>query len=135
MYAAAIDSGSAYTWLRRTTAGEWIIQHPDWERGVGAVGASNMRMADDGAEASGILLRIPELQLSTLRLRGVGALAVGNSSEIGDFMDWYSKKSPLPVIGWLGGNVLEDFRLTIDYPHRMTYWQRQRDSSAEELDQ
>jgi hypothetical protein len=134
-YAAAIDPGSAYTWLKETAAREWVAEHPDWQRGIGAVGASNMRMADDGLEASGILLRLSELRLGSMRLHGVGALGVGSSRSIGDFIDWYSQKTPEPVVGFLGGNVLRDFRLSIDYPNRMTYWRPQRNSRGRDLDQ
>lgn len=134
-YAATIDPGSPYTWLQASAVRQWLAEHPDWQRGVGAVGASNMRMADDGLEASGTLLRISELRLGPLLLRDVGALGVGRSKPIGDFIDWYSKKNPEPVVGFLGANVLRDFRLSIDYPHRMTYWERQRDSTAHDLDQ
>ena len=56
-YAITIDNGSAYTWFRQRTVKEWLLAHPDWERGTGAVGASTMMMSGDGAEASGILLR------------------------------------------------------------------------------
>jgi PDZ domain-containing protein len=40
-----------------------------------------------------------------------------------------------PVIGWLGGNVLKGFRVTIDCPGHMTYWERQSDLDAHDLDQ
>jgi hypothetical protein len=36
-----------------------------------------------------------------------------------------STKNAVPVIGWLGGNVLRAFRITIDYPKHLTYWVRQ----------
>src|SRR5262249_53244665 len=62
-YPVTIDSGSAYTWLRKNIAQEWLRSHPDWQRGVGAVGTSNMRMEDDGVEAAGTVIRIPELKL------------------------------------------------------------------------
>jgi hypothetical protein len=62
-YPITIDSGSAYTWFRQSTVKDWLPAHPGWERGVGAVGMSNMRMADDGAESQGILLRLPEIRL------------------------------------------------------------------------
>jgi hypothetical protein len=94
-----------------------------------------MRMADDGLEASGILLCLSELRVGSTRLHRVGALGVGFSRSIGDFIDWYSKKTPEPVVGFLGGNILQDFRLSIDYPNRMTYWTRQRNSRSHELDQ
>jgi hypothetical protein len=135
LYPITIDSGSAYTWVRKSTAREWLDQHRDWERGTGAVGASNMRMADDGIEASGTLLRIPAIDLGSLSLHQVGALAIGPSSTHGDLIDWYSRKNPEPVIGWLGGNVLRGFRIAIDYPNHASYWLRQTALDPHDLDQ
>jgi hypothetical protein len=134
-YPVTIDNGSAYTWFRKTTVQEWLAVHPDWERGTGAVGTSNMRMADDGIEATGTMVRIPEVQLGSLHLRQLGALAIGPSRSNEDFIDWYSQKNPVPVIGWLGGNVLQGFRITIDYPNRMSYWLRQTELDPHDLDQ
>jgi hypothetical protein len=70
-----------------------------------------------------------------LRLQQFGALAIGSNTTKEDFMDWYSKKNPVPVIGWLGGNVLRGFRLTIDYPNRRMYWLRQTKLDPHDLDQ
>jgi hypothetical protein len=134
-YPITIDCGSAYTWLKKSVAQEWLAQHPNWERGTGAVGASNMRMADDGIEAGGTLLRIPAIELGSLHLRKIGALAIGPSNKDGDFIDWYSRKNPGPVIGWLGGNVLRGFRITIDYPNRESYWLSQTALDPHDLDQ
>jgi hypothetical protein len=134
-YPIAVDCGSAYTWLKKSVAQDWLGQHPNWERGTGAVGASNMRMADDGIEASGTLLRVPAIELGSLHLREIGALAIGPSSKDGDFMDWYSRKTPGPVIGWLGGNVLRGFKITIDYPNRESYWLSQTALDPHDLDQ
>jgi hypothetical protein len=134
-YPMTIDCGSAYSWLRKTTAKSWLPTHPEWERGTGAVGASNMRMADDGIEAEGTLLRIPEMRLASLPLQQVGALAIGPSKTNWDFMDWYSEKNPVLVIGWLGGNVLHNFRITLDYPNRTSYWLQQTQPDAHDLDQ
>ena len=134
-YPVTIDNGSAYTWLRKATVQEWLDVHPDWQRGTGAVGASNMRMADDGIEATGILVRIPEIKLGSLLLHQIGALAIGPSSTNWDFIDWYSEKNPGSVIGWLGANVLQGFRITIDYPNHMTYWLPQTELNPHDLDQ
>jgi hypothetical protein len=134
-YAATIDTGSAYTWLRKNTAQKWLKVHPDWQRAIGAVGPSNMRMAADGIESRGILLRIPEVKLGSLSVRQVGALAIGPSDTNWDFMDWYSQKTPVAVIGWIGGNVLRGFRITIDYPNRLSYWLPQAELDAHDLDQ
>jgi hypothetical protein len=137
-YAMTIDCGSAYTWLTKSAAREW--PHPDWERGTGAVGLSNMRMADDGIEATGALMRIPVMELGDLRIPQVGALAIGpgtggSSTGNEEFMDWYSKKNATRVIGWLGGNILRGFRITIDYPNRVSYWLSESALDAEDLDQ
>ena len=134
-YPITIDNGSAYTWLGKSAANEWLGTHPEWHRGIGAVGVSNMRMEDDGVEAAGLLLRIPEVRLGSLTIPDMGALAIGPNQANWDLLDWYSQKNPIPVIGWLGGNVLRNFRITIDYPKRMSYWVRQSAPDEHELDQ
>jgi C-terminal processing protease CtpA/Prc len=39
------------------------------------------------------------------------------------------------VIGWLGGNVLKQFRLTIDYPNHTMYWLKQDEPDSHDLNQ
>jgi hypothetical protein len=137
-YPVTIDNGSAYTWFRQDTVESWLGTHPDWERGIGAVGPSNMTMSGDGAEASGILVRIPEVMIGPLTLKHVGVLGAGRGrSPIADLdlLDWYLTKNAVPVIGWIGGNVLKTFRLTIDYPNRTMYWLRQSELGADVLNQ
>jgi hypothetical protein len=137
-YPVTIDNGSAYTWFDPKAPRAWLAAHPEWQRGVGAVGASNMMMSGDATETSGILMRIPEISIGALRLRDVGAMAVGPSRNFPgniELFDWYSQKNSVPVIGWIGGNVLKSFRLTIDYPNRMMYWAKQSDPDPRDLDQ
>ena len=132
-----IDTGSAYTWFRQSAAKRWRAMHPDWEHGVGAVGASNMMMSGDTTETAGALLRIPDVFLGRLHLKNVGVLAAGSGrSPIAglDFFDWYAEKNAVPVIGWIGGNVLKQFQITIDYPTRMMYWMKQ-DAPEAQLNQ
>jgi hypothetical protein len=136
-FAVTIDNGSAYSWFRQDAAAGWLEAHPAWQRGVGAVGVSNMTMAGDGAEASGILMRIPEVTIGPLTLENVGVLAAGRGKGPGgvDLFDWYSTKNAVPVIGWIGGNVLKAFRLTVDYRNGLLYWLRQSGPDSTELDQ
>jgi gag-polyprotein putative aspartyl protease len=145
-YALAVDTGSAYSWVREDVAEQWTKAHPDWERGKGAVGEANMQSRTGGAQARATILRLPEIKLGSLSLKQVGALGIapeappippapGQSKVEGSFFDWYSKKAPEPVIGWLGGNVLKGFRLMIDFPRRTTYWERVSDLDPHELDQ
>lgn len=134
-YPLAIDTGAGYTWLSYRTVQEWLRAHPDWLRGTGAVGAANF-----GAwmgEAHGIIIRLPEMALGSSRLREVGAMGIYNGppADGGEMFDWYSKKTPGPVVGFLGGNVLKAFRLTLDYPNQVTYWQQVEAVEAHDLDQ
>ena len=95
-----------------------------------------MMMSGDGTETAGILLRIPEISLGSLILKDVGALAAGPGGNFPgnlDLFDWYSQKNATPVIGWIGGNVLKQFRLTIDYPTRMMYWLKQGDPDSNDF--
>jgi hypothetical protein len=138
VYPLTIDNGSAYTWFRKGVLQDWLRAHPEWQRGVGAVGVSNMRMADNRSEAEGLLARIPEMKLGSLVVQNAGVLGVGPGKEFSegqDLFDWYSRKNPVPVIGWIGANVLKSFCLTIDYPNRMTYWLRQSELDPHEIDQ
>ncbi|HEU5336422.1 MAG TPA: hypothetical protein VFU27_10680 [Terriglobales bacterium] len=145
-YTFAIDSGSAYSWIRDQIAQEWVRAHPAWKRGIGAVGEANMQMNPGGAEANATLVRVPELSLGDLHLNRIGVLGIapqappfpavpGNGKVQGDFFDWYSEKAPGPVIGWLGANVLKGFRVMIDYPRHITYWEREKGFDASDLDQ
>jgi hypothetical protein len=145
-YALAIDCGSAYSWIRQDVAQQWVKAHPDWKRGTGAVGEANMQTRTDGAEAKATILRLPEIGFGSLQLKQIGALGIsaeappippapGEGAVHGDFFDWYSKKAPEPVIGWIGGNVLKGFRVMIDFPRGMIYWEQQIELDPHDLDQ
>jgi len=121
MYAMTIDNGSAYTWIRKALVRKWVDTHPDWLRGIGAVGDANMNGTE--AETTALLARIPLIKVGALQLRHVGL--AGYAEKIAgnqQFFDWYSKKAPQPVIGFIGGNILKSFRIEIDYAKHATYW-------------
>jgi len=145
-YAIAVDTGSPYSWVSNTVAEQWTTANPDWKRGIGAVGEANMRTRSDDAESKAQVLRIPEMKLGSLKLRQIGMLGIlpaappvpplrGANKVEGSFFDWYSKKAPEPVIGWLGGNVLKGFRVMIDFPRHTTYWEQESDLDPHDLDQ
>lgn len=137
-----LDAGASYTWIRGDVAKGWIDAHPEWERAEGAVGASNMGLVDLGFEEHGTLLRLPRVDVGLLHLGDVGALGTAPllcrlcDDVVGDlFWNGWAKNAPGPVAGWLGGNVLGDFQLTIDYPTRTAYWLRQRPAGLRPIDQ
>lgn len=145
-YNLAIDCGSAYTWIRSDVAEQWVADYPEWKRGTGAVGEANMQTRADGAEARATILRLPEIKIGSLNLKQIGAIGIapatppfsaapGEGRVEGDFFDWYSEKAPERVDGWLGGNVLKGFRITIDFAAGMTYWEREADLDPRDLNQ
>lgn len=145
-YALAVDCGSAYTWVRHDVAAHWIAEHGNWKRGVGAIGEANMQVLPDGAEARAVIMRLPQIRLGSLLLEQVGVLGIeraappfpsapGEQIAHGNFFDWYSKKTPEPVIGWIGGNVLKNFRVTFDFPRRTIYLQRENEFRGDDLNQ
>jgi hypothetical protein len=134
-YAVAIDNGSSYTWFSKPVVGAWIDKNPDWLRGIGAVGDANMNGAGD--EVTAAVARVPELWLGALKLQQVGLVGYQNAvdSEHEDMFAWYSKKTPEPVIGWIGGNVLKSFRVELDYAEHATYWLPESPLDPHDLDQ
>ncbi len=122
-----VDTGSAGTWVSSALTSAWKSRHPDRPVSTGAVGSANF--FGFPFEAGGVLMRLPEVRIGALPAREVGLLGLDPG-----LFEWYSKKSAGPVAGFLGGNVLKDFRIEIDYPKRMTYWQAGRPTGRDDFD-
>ncbi|MGN7126670.1 peptide-binding protein, partial [Methylorubrum thiocyanatum] len=136
-----LDVGAPYTWLRGRTVATWLGRCPDWRRAEGAVGRANLAMADLGLEPAGTVIRLPRLDLPGLSFADVGALGTGpvggqlGAVALGEvFWDRWQAGVGEPVAGWLGNNVLDDVRLTLDYPAGQSFWERQRAASPDDLD-
>jgi len=141
-YPIVIDSGGGYSWIRRSTADRWRKAHPEWLRAEGAVGLSNYNMLPYAFEQEGTVLRLPEAAIGDMPVQNVGVLGAGPAlgwpwdDLFGEVVfDLWQKGAPEPVIGWLGGNVLKHYRLTIDYRNQMSYWLKNSDIDPSELDQ
>jgi hypothetical protein len=111
-----VDNGSAGTWVSTSLTTKWRARHPDWPYATGAAGSANF--FGFPFESEGVLMRLPEVGLGALRVQEVGLLGLDQR-----MFDWYSRKSAGPVLGFIGANVLRRFRLEIDFPNRMTYWE------------
>jgi|WetSurMetagenome_2_1015567.scaffolds.fasta_scaffold08532_5 hypothetical protein len=122
-----VDNGSAGTWVSDTLTAAWLARHPTWPRATGAAGSANF--FGFPFETRGTLMRLPELGIGTLRARDVGVLGLPQG-----LFDWYSQKSAGPVVGFLGANVLEGFRLEVDFPNGMTYWEAGPPPGPSDLD-
>jgi len=125
--ALGVDTGSAGTWVSRLLTAAWEKRHPGWPRAVGAVGSANF--FGFPFETEGVLMRLPEVSVGSVRVRDVALLGLDQR-----MFDWYSKKSAAPLLGFVGANVLRRFRLEVDFPGRMTYWQAGPETRANDLD-
>jgi hypothetical protein len=125
--ALGVDNGSAGTWVSSALTGELLQRHPDWPRTTGAAGSTNFWGIS--VETAGTLVRLPEVGVGSLRVRDVVALGIEPA-----LIEWYSRKSAGTVAGFLGANVLTRFRLEIDYPGRMTYWEGGAETGLRDLD-
>jgi hypothetical protein len=141
-HAFVIDAGGGYCWMRGQTLVQWLATAPEWRRAEGAIGRANYNMIDFAFEKQGVIARLPQIAIGETTLDAVGVLgtapllgAFGDALAGELFWDNWQKSAPGPVVGWLGANVLQHFRLTIDYPNRLSYWRRQSAPDPHDLDQ
>lgn len=136
-----LDVGAPFTWLRGRTVATWLGRHPGWRRAEGAIGRANLAMADLDLEPAGTVIRLPRIDLAGLALTDVGALGTGpvggrlGEAALGEiFWDRWQAGVGEPVAGWLGNNVFDTVRLTLDYASGQSFWERQRASGPGDLD-
>ena len=126
--ALGIDNGSAGTWVSDTLTAAWLVRHADWPRAVGAAGSTNF--FGFPFETRGTLMRLPAVAIGAATpLRDVAVLGLPQG-----LFDWYSKKSAAAVAGFLGADVIARFRLEIDFPGQMTWWQAGPAPARRDLD-
>ena len=125
--ALGVDNGSAGTWVSDKLTAAWLARHPDWPRAVGAAGSTNF--FGFPFETKGTLLCLPARSIGPLPVQEVAILGLPQG-----LFDWYSKKSAAPVAGFLGAEVIARFRLEVDFPGKMSWWQPGRPPTIRDLD-
>ena len=75
------------------------------------------------------LFRIPELTWGGELLRDIGVAALSK-----DVLNWYSQKTPTPVAGFIGGNVLVAFRVEIHYRDKQVFLLQEQPIGPHEMD-
>lgn len=135
-----LDCGGSFSAARDTAA--WRGRHPDWLRSIGGIGPANLVMGTDGYEAADPVLKIKGARLGGLTLEELGVMEIGPQSWFGRYatgaLFWdriYSGKAGEAVDGWIGGNLMKSYRLTIDYPAHKTYWLQQAPIDKQDLNQ
>lgn len=114
-YHFLLDTGGQYCMISVAQLGAWEQEHPDWPRIAGAYGPANMLFGKFEVQLS--MLRIAALQWGPFRIDNAGAV----SRAVGNYERFMSGVVGTPIIGSIGGNVLDHFKVTIDYPARKIY--------------
>jgi len=110
-----LDTGASFTMVSQALLEDWGKKHADWQRHKGAYG--------DAATLGGQTLEtmfIPKVTWGGHALTDVGV----TSQEAGVFEKWMSSMMTAPIVGSLAGNVLEQFRVDLDYPNQQLYLSR-----------
>jgi hypothetical protein len=124
-YGLLLDTGSRVALARRDLLESLSAAHTTWPHSIGASGAADM----PGSDGKEFLLRVPEVIWGTFRIKNV--LFVSRPSETyspGTF------ETPGPIFGALGGNVLKEFRVEIDYPDGTTYLEQRAGGLGNDMD-
>jgi hypothetical protein len=111
-YGFLLDTGTKLTLVREDLLQRWSSERPDWRRSNGAVGPANV----DGAADNALLLRIPALQIGPFMVAHVVT-----ASRPDQTYSATSYETPAAIVGALGGNVLSQFRVEIDYPEQLLF--------------
>jgi len=138
-YPTVVDNGGSYSAMRASATSEWTARHPAWLRSEGGVGESNLAM-DGVVDVNAPVVKAQPAALGPLKLDELGVVTPGMSGAMGfiigrTFQNYYSGKAGEEVNGWIGGNVMKSFRITLDYPNRMSYWFQEAPLDTHDLDQ
>jgi hypothetical protein len=119
-YGLLLDTGSRVSLARRSLLESLSAANPGWPHSTGASGAADM----PGGSGKEFLLRVPEVIWGGFHITNVLFVSRPDETYSAD-----SFETPAVIVGALGGNVLKDFRVEIDYPYGSTYLE-QRSSDA-----
>ena len=115
-YNLALDLGSSISFLSDELFNKLAAAHPDWPHMTGAVGSANMWGLDD--EPKWRVMRVERLQYGPLFLTDVAVVDFPK-----DRMDYFTKRAGIPTAGLLGANVLQNYRVGLDYAHSVVYFE------------
>ena len=123
-----LDTGATYTMVSQAVVDRWAAAQPSWPRVTGAVGMANM--FGGKLEASATMLRLAEATWGGHRIEQAAIV----SRPIGTFEKFMSNMMTSPIVGAIGGNVLKQFRIEIDYANGAVYLQKPGASDPNDTD-
>ena len=125
--ALGVDTGSAGTWVSAKLTAAWAARHPAWPLALGGAGSTNF--FGFPFEAKGALLALPALAIGDTTAGEVAVLGLDPA-----LFDWYSQKSAGTVVGFIGADLISRYRVEIDFPGQVTWWQPAPARAVRDLD-
>ncbi len=130
----AIDIGASYSFISGEIIFGYSQQYPAWQVMTGALGCANMWGWWPSGEETLQVMRVPEIILGTEKLNGVGVVGAPRIAPNGPSLgQWYSRKTALPVAGFLGSNAFESCRVEIDYFNSAIYLMQSQPTSDDDM--
>jgi hypothetical protein len=130
-YSFALDNGASFSYVPDFLLEKLRNRHPGWPNSIGAVGCANI-WGWWPDEANWPMLRIPEIKWGTINFSDViitGLPAIfRNKTDVGTN---YSRKTALPVNGFLGPNIFKEYCIEIDYRNSILYFEKVREKENE----
>ncbi len=111
-YGFLLDSGASFTIVSEAVLKSWGKEFPQWPRYDGAYG--------DARTLGGQTLETMFVSSAVLGDCKIGEFGVVSQKE-GVFERWISPMMAAPIIGALGGNVLQNYRVELDYANQLLY--------------
>jgi hypothetical protein len=131
----ALDNGASYSFMSEEELMKHANAHPEWPHMTGTLGSANMWGWWPANEHLFPVVRIHAMHWGQQALENIGIVGVPRFSSNGPTLgDWYSQKTALPVVGFLGANALKSFRIEIDYASSLIYFEKSTACNAPEMD-
>jgi hypothetical protein len=114
-YNLALDFGASISFLSDDLFDKFASAHPDWPHMTGAVGPANMWGSED--ETGWKTMRLDRVQCGPLFLTNIAMVRFP-----GDKEEFFNKRAGVPTAGIVGSNVLQNYRVGLDYAHSTVYF-------------
>jgi hypothetical protein len=126
-YNLALDVGSSISFLSDELFDKLAASHPGWPHMTGAVGSANMWGA--AAETKWKVMRVDRVQFGPLFLTDVAMVSTPKT-----MIDYFVKRAGMPTAGLIGANVLQNYRVGLDYAHSMVHFEVARTYTFPDFD-
>jgi len=134
-YSFALDMGASYSFISEGILENILTHQPGLTKMTGTLGCANMWGWWPANEQQFTVVRVPEFQWGNETFVNTGIVGVPDFSPAGPTLgEWYSRKTARPVDGFLGANLLKNYRIEIDYLNSLVYFEKGAETDAPEMD-